>query len=97
MLEIPALILLSRYIGKLAERKGEQKTRWKIRFILYWFGLEFLGMFVGLLLFDPQSNLFSIMMVMLMFAVTGFFLVRKKLEQLPDKNSLEDDIEEIGS
>lgn len=51
--------------------------------ILAWVGMEFFGIMVGASFFDI-TNLFSILIVGLTFAVTGYYMVEKKLEQLPD-------------
>ena len=42
MLEIVALIFLTRKIGSLAERKGLKVGTWKFYTILAWFGAEFI-------------------------------------------------------
>lgn len=97
MLDLIALFFLARYIGKLATRKGQQPRRWQLKLVIYWFLFEFTGAFVGLLLFDFNTNMFSIIMVMAIFAVSAFFMVRRQLEHLPDESSMDDDIEQIGN
>lgn len=95
MAEIIALIFIARYIGRLAAQKGLNPTRWRIYSIAAWIIFELIGFMVALFIFTPD-NLFSIAMVGLMFGVTSFFLIRTKLQNLPDRD-IEDDINNIGS
>lgn len=83
MLEIIGLIYFGIRIGKIAQRKGQSVIKWRIIMILAWVGMEFLGIMIGASFFDI-TNLFSILIVGLAFAVTGYYMVEKKLEQLPD-------------
>ena len=94
MLEIIALIFITREIGKLAEAKGLKPVKWKIYMVLSWIGLEMLGFIVALMFFSPD-NLFSIMMVGLMFAITSYFLIKSKLNSLPDRG-IDEDINNLG-
>ncbi len=84
MIEIIVLIFLAREIGRLAERKGLSKTRWKIVLIALWLFLEFTGVIIGMLIFS-YDNLFSIAMVGLMLASTSYFIVRGYLLKQPDQ------------
>lgn len=83
MLEIIGLIYFGIRIGKIAQRKGQSVIKWRIIMILAWVGMEFFGIMIGASFFDI-TNLFSILIVGLAFAVTGYYMVEKKLEQLPD-------------
>lgn len=94
MLEVIALVFLTREIGRLAARKGLPPTRWKIYTVLAWVFFEVLGFIVALMLFLPD-NLFSIMMVGFMFAITSYFLIKSRLNKMPDK-TLDEDIENFG-
>ena len=94
MLEIIALIFMTRDIGKLAASKGLKPLTWKIYTVLAWIVFEIWGFMVALMFFE-KDNLFSIMMVGLMFAVTSYFLIKARLNKLPD-NRFDDDIENLG-
>ena len=94
MLEIIALIFLTREIGKLAISKGLKPLNWKVYTVLAWIFFEIWGFMVALLFFDIE-NLISIMLVGLMFAVTGYFWIRGRLNRMPD-NRYNDDIDNLG-
>ena len=94
MLEIIALIFLTKDIGKIANQKGLKPLTWKIYTVLGWIFAEILGFVVALLFFD-QSNLFSIIIVGLTFAITSFYLIKSKLNSYPD-SGIEDDINNFG-
>lgn len=93
MLEIIALIFITRDIGRIAARKGLPPAKWKWICVLSWIGLEFLGAFVGLLLFGA-NNFFSVALLAIGFAVSSYFLIKQHLEKFPDAI---DEIENIGS
>lgn len=92
MLEIIALIFLSREIGKIAERKGLKPGKWKLYMVLVWFGAEIIGWVIALSLFP--GSIMSAMAMGLGFAVTSYFHIKSILNKKPD--SFEADIEQIG-
>jgi hypothetical protein len=94
MLEIIALIFLTKEIGKLAYSKGLKPGTWKIYTVVGWFILEIIGIIVGILIFG-KDNLFSIVMVGLAFAITSYFIIKAYLNKLPDY--FDDDINNIGN
>ncbi len=94
MLEIIALIFMTREIGKIAAAKGLKPGTWKIYTVLAWIIFEVWGVIIALMIFD-KTNLFSIIMVGLMFAVSSYFLIKARLNKIPD-NRLNDDIENLG-
>lgn len=94
MLEIIALIFLTRDIGKIAESKGLKPGTWKIYTVIAWIILEIWGIIIALLFFEKE-NLFSIMMVGLMFAVSSYFLIKSRLNKIPDQR-FDDDINNLG-
>ena len=94
MVDIILLIFLTREIGKIAAAKGLKPTKWKLYTILAWFVFEIWGIMFALLFFEKE-NLFSIFMVGLMFAVTGYFWIKARLNKIPD-NRFEDDINNLG-
>ncbi len=94
MLEIIALIFLTKEIGRLAHDKGLKPGTWKIYTVVGWFILEIIGIIVGILIFG-KDNLFSIVMVGLAFAITSYFIIKAYLNKLPDY--FDDDINNIGN
>jgi hypothetical protein len=95
MLEIIALIFLTREIGKLAEEKGLKPLTWKIYTIISWIITEIIGIIVGVMLFG-KDNLFSVVLVGLTFAITSYFIIKAQLNKLPDQN-FDDDINNLGN
>lgn len=95
MFDIIALIFLTKKIGKMALAKGVKPVTWKIYTVVAWFAAEIIGIIVALMIFD-KDNLFSIMMVGIMFAITGYLFINNQIKKLPDKG-LNDDIEDIGN
>lgn len=92
MIEIIALILLGKRIGNKAVLKGQLKGRWQVYLVLSWFGLEFLGGIVGLLI---SGDILLAALLGLAAAVGGYLLVDHRLNQLPDR--IEDNwIDRIG-
>ena len=94
MLEIIALIFITREIGKIAASKGLKPLTWKIYAVLSWVIFEIWGFMIALMFFD-KDNYFSIMMVGLMFAVTGYIWIKARLNKIPG-NRLDDDINNLG-
>lgn len=92
MLEIILLIFLTRGIGFTAERKGLNPSKWKWITVGAWIGFEFLGVFVGMLLFG-QGNLIGLMLFGIASAFGGYLVVKYNLDKKPDA---EDDIDRIG-
>jgi hypothetical protein len=95
MLELIALIFLTREIGKLAEEKGLKPLTWKIYTIISWIITEIIGIIVGVMLFG-KDNLFSVVLVGLTFAITSYFIIKAQLNKLPDQN-FDDDINNLGN
>ncbi|MEO8415122.1 MAG: hypothetical protein ABI472_15750 [Ginsengibacter sp.] len=93
MLEIIALIFLTKEIGKLAHTKGLKVLTWKIYTIVAWIVSEIIGVFVGVMIFGV-NNLFSVVLVGLTFAITSYFIIKAQLNKLPDY--FDDDINRIG-
>ncbi len=93
MLEILALIWLSRDIGRLAESKGLKRSTWIIYLIGGWIITEIIGCIVGYMIFG-QNNMVSIVLVGIAFAFTSYFGIRSILSKFPD--SWEDDINNLG-
>ena len=94
MLEIIALIFLTRDIGKLAHNKGLKPVTWKIYTIVSWILAETIGIIVGIMIFG-MDNLFSVVLIGLTFAITSYFIIKAQLKKLPDQG-FDDDINDIG-
>ncbi len=85
MIEIIILIFLTREIGRLAFSKGLKPAIWKIYNVLGWLTFECIGLVVGLMIFG-KNNLISINLIGIAFAVTSYFLIKSRLNKLPDHN-----------
>lgn len=85
MIDIIALIFIVREIGKLAIQKGLNPTAWKIYVVAAWLTAEIIGFVFGFMFFE-MDNLFSVMIVGLMFAFSGYLIVKKALLSYPDKD-----------
>jgi len=94
MLEIIALIFLTKEIGKIAAKKGLKPITWKIYTIVAWLVSEIVGVFVGALIFS-SDNIVSIILVGLMFAITSYFIIKAQLNKFPDQ-TFDDDINNVG-
>lgn len=95
MLEIIALIFLTRKIGRTAREKGLPAGRWQLYNVLAWIGAELIGYGVSMYLTDA-----SIPMAMLTgfaFAFGGYLLVKYLLDRTPANMDNNDDwINNIG-
>ena len=94
MLEIIALIFLTREIGKLAARKGLKPITWKIYTVVAWMVSEIIGFLVGIMLFGTD-NLVSDILIGITFAITSYFIIKAQLNKLPD-HTFDDDINNFG-
>jgi hypothetical protein len=94
MIEIILIIFLAQKIGSLAESKGLKGGSWKWRLVGFWLAAEFVGAFVGIIIFGTD-NFLSVELVAVAFAVSSYFILKRHLEKMPD--SLDDDINNIGS
>ena len=93
MLEIIALIFLAKEIGKIAAAKGLKPGTWKLYFVLAWIAGEFIGAIIGVLIFGT-NNFWSVVLVAIAGAVTGYLILKANLSKRPDL--LDDDINQIG-
>jgi hypothetical protein len=94
LLEIIALIFLTKGIGKLALQKGLKPRTWKLYTIAGWFAAEIIGIAVGVVLLNSR-NLIALSLLGWIFAVGGFLIVRAALQKKPDEMP-DDDINRIG-
>lgn len=92
MLEIIALIFLTKGIGKIAVTKGLKPGSWKLYTVLAWIAGEFIGAVIGVLTFGPD-NIISVILLAIAGAVTGYLIVKANLSKRPDAF---DEIDQIG-
>ena len=92
MIEIIVLVFLCINIGKLAKKKGLKGRPWIIYTVLSWLGGEIIGVIVGFAFFD-KTNIVSIMLMGLAGAVGGYFIIKHKLDKLPD--NIDDDMNRV--
>ena len=94
MLEIIALIFLTKEIGKIAAKKGLKPVTWKIYLVIGWLFSETIGLVFGIMIFG-MNNIISVVLVGITFAITCYFIIKAQLNKLPDQ-SFDDDINNIG-
>jgi len=93
MLEIVALIYLTRSIGQLALNKGLKPGTWKLYTVLAWFAGEITGLIIGFTMFGMERPIMALF-VGIPCAVAGYHIIKATLERKPDV--LADDINQIG-
>ncbi|MBL0146928.1 MAG: hypothetical protein IPP48_15615 [Chitinophagaceae bacterium] len=93
MLEIIALIFLTKNIGNLAQRKGLKPGTWKLYTVLAWFGAEILGALLGIVAFG-SDNIVVAVLLGLGCAIGSYFVLKANLDKRPD--ALDDEINSIG-
>jgi hypothetical protein len=94
MLEIIALIFLTKKIGETALRKGLPVGRWKLYTVLAWFGFEIAGFVIGAMLFGSE-NIIGLALFAMACAVGGYLVIKAQIDKMPD--SLDNDIDQIGN
>jgi len=92
MIDLIVLIFLTREIGRLAFRKGLKPLTWRIYNVIGWLLFETIGLIAGLVIFG-ESNLISINLMGFAFAITSYFLIKARLNKLPD---VDEDIDNFG-
>lgn len=93
MLEILALIYLSRKIGDLAERKGQRKNLWKLYTVLAWFGAEIFGIILSIALFRTDE-IIALLPLGYGCAIGSYFLLKSILAKKPDATPTTFDFEQ---
>lgn len=96
MLEILALIYLTRKIGILAQLKGQKTVTWKFYTVLAWFGGEIIGAVISIVVFKADDY-FSFLPMAIMGAVGGYLIIRAILSRMPDKSESGFDFEQNHS
>lgn len=96
MLEILALIYLTRKIGILAQLKGQKTVTWKFYTVLAWFGGEIIGAVLSIVLFQSEDY-FSMLPLAIMGAIGGYLIIRAILSRMPDKSESGFDFEQNHS
>jgi Zn-dependent protease with chaperone function len=93
MLEIIALIFLTKNMGNLASQKGLKPGTWKLYTVLAWFGGEIVGVLLGILAFGEQGLLVPVVLG-LACAIISYFVLKAQLSKKPDM--MDEDINRIG-
>jgi hypothetical protein len=93
MIEIIVLVLLTIHIGKVAARKGLKPGTWRWYTVLSWIAGEIVGALLGAMMFG--TDMISIMLMGIVGAVTGYFILKAALNKIPD--NIDDDINRIGT
>jgi hypothetical protein len=93
MLEIIALIFLTKNNGNLAIQKGLKSGMWKLYTVLAWFGAEIAGVALGILMFG-EEGMIPAFLLGIGAAIGSYFIIRSTLSKKPD--TLTDDINRIG-
>ncbi|HOZ51810.1 MAG TPA: hypothetical protein PLU17_08135 [Chitinophagaceae bacterium] len=93
MLEIIALIFLTRKIGDLAITKGLKPGTWKLYTVLAWFTGEILGIMIGFAIFGQEKMIMAVL-VGIPCAIGGYHIVKSTLDKKPDIYN--EDINQIG-
>ncbi|HEX2683794.1 MAG TPA: hypothetical protein VHL77_07670 [Ferruginibacter sp.] len=93
MLEIIALIFLTKNIGALALKKGLKPGLWKLYTVLSWIGAEIIGIIIAASILGADNIIFAAL-IGLACAVGSYFVIRAILNKRPD--AMEEDINRIG-
>jgi hypothetical protein len=91
MLEIIALVFLTKNMGNLASQKGLKPGPWKLYTVLAWIVAEVFGVILGSILFQ---NIAASMLIGIGLAVASYFTVKTILSNKPDAMDIE--IDQIG-
>jgi hypothetical protein len=94
LVEIIALVFITKYIGKLAIQKGLSPTHWKAYTIGCWLTFEFTGMLLGIVLLNSW-DLIALACLGWVSGFGGFLLIRSILQKKTDIDSNKD-INRIG-
>jgi ABC-type transport system involved in multi-copper enzyme maturation permease subunit len=93
MLEIIAIIFLSKKNGKLAVQKGLKSSTWILYSVLCWVAFEVIGIIIGFIFFG-QENIMPTYLLALLFATFSYFFIRSILNKKTDTK--DEDINRIG-
>ncbi|RQO32112.1 hypothetical protein DBR32_00415 [Taibaiella sp. KBW10] len=83
MLEILALVFITRKIGALAIQKGLSSGRWKFYTVLTWFLAEFAGLFLGLFIIGMEMPIVAALLGYGL-AIISILILRAALNNKPD-------------
>jgi hypothetical protein len=92
MLEIIALIFLTKNIAALAQKKGLKPGTWKLYTVLCWFGAEIAGAVIGVVILG-EENIIIALLLGIGCAIASFFILKANLNKRVD---VDDDIDRIG-
>ena len=83
MLEIIALVFLSKNIADIAERKGLKRGWWRFYTVAAWIVAEIIGIVVAILVVQTEEPL-ALYPFAIGFAVGSYFILRAVLSRKPD-------------
>jgi hypothetical protein len=83
MLEIIALIFISRHIAEIAADKGYSYGLYRFLTFLFWIGFEFFGAIAGVILFGDEDA--GIYLFALVSAGLGYLILYLVVSNLPDQ------------
>jgi len=92
MIEILALIFLTKKMAAIATQKGLKANTWKLYMVLTWFGAEIAGALIGYLLLTDTA---LAALVGYACAIGSYFVLRNILSKKPDVD--DNWINEIGA
>ena len=86
MIEILALIFLTRKIGAICEEKGRKTGWYKALTVLLWFGFEAAGVVIGIVAFGAEGGVIYLYALIGAAVGTGIaFLIVKNLKPVLSK------------
>lgn len=83
MIEIIALIFLTRNISFIAQEKGLTPLTWRVYVILAWVATELAVAVIGTIM---GLELLPLLLVAYLLAYVSFVLIKKRLQSKPDKD-----------
>jgi membrane protein DedA with SNARE-associated domain len=84
MLEILALMYLTKKNGAIAEGKGHKPGRYKLLTVLFWLGGEVLGGIVGGIVSSGDEGIGLVYVLAILGAIAGATLSRVMVKSLPN-------------
>ena len=60
MLEIIAIVALTRYVGKIVKQKNRKPGLYQFLTVIFWIGFEFIGAIIGTLMYGEGMERYGI-------------------------------------
>ncbi|HMN32917.1 MAG: hypothetical protein IT215_05150 [Chitinophagaceae bacterium] len=92
MLDIIAMVLLTMYNGRIAQKKGLNGGTWRLYTVVAWVVGEIIGTLVALLFFTPSDFInpkvsLKVSLLVIPFAFAGFHFVNYLLEKRTNEST----------